>query len=546
MKTKRISVAVGLAVALGYSVLAGAAVPIQFDPDGLGPAPAVTVGTFDWAPGNALAVGGNPATTGLVVGSRFPLLTHARLSGLLDPDGGLILFGTTALPPGVEITFVGGFGEEVVAKDLVNGTVLLSLDKTPPAGTSNFFEIWVSSPDANMLAGTGFNNSKRILFGQVTAASGQYAPSNPPAVGLFDQSTDGNQYGGQQTIVGGGATDISVNIISVDPDYFPGFTPDLIDTLKAFFNTSTVTPFRQANPSHLFVPGDADADGLLPPIASVVPDLGAVNGLPSQTSVQTRDFQLHADANESYEVGTPTGQCRVTYGGNDRNGNIAPGSFGQACASDKGNTQNCYTFGGQVGAPTANPALGGPFGEHTHHQVSGPAGDFVFRAGTHSSPKTTRITATACKDPGACRQAVANASFKQIDFEGTGSFRNLSDTAKSYLILNGAPADIGPDNASSKIYYFRVDMDDTGEPGNKASKNQFDIRACSSFLAADLNSPLNTADPLLNTYAQCNQCADVYQFYICKDQNACEQKDAIYAVRGFLTGGNIQLHRVIK
>lgn len=543
MKTKRISVAVGLAVALGYSVLAGATVPIQFDPDGPGPAPAVTVQSFDWAPGNALAVGGNPLTSGLVVGSQFQLLTHARLSALLDSNGGVILFGADALPAGVEITFVGGFGEKVVAKD-ANGNAVFSFDDTPPAGTSNFFEIWVSSPDADMLAGTGFNNSKRILFGQVTAASGQYAPSTlPPAVELFDQSVDGNQYGAQQTIVGSGATDISVNIISVDPDYFPGFTPDLIDTNKAFFNTSTVTPFKQANPSHLFVPGDAGADGLLPPAASAVPNLGAVNGVPEGT---TRDFQLHTDANESFEVGTPTGQCRVTYGGNDRNGNIAPGSFGQACASDKGNTQNCYTFGGQVGAPTANPALGGPFGEHTHHQVSGPAGDFVFHAGTHSSLKSTRISATACKDPGACRQAVANASFKQIDFEGTGSFRNLSDTAKSYLIGKGAPADIGPDNASSKIYYFRVDMDDTGEPGDKASKNQFDIKNCSRFFAADQNSPLNTADPLLNTYAQCNQCADVYQFYICKDQNACEQKDAIYAVRAFLTGGNIQLHRVIK
>ena len=543
MKTKRISVAVGLAVALGYSVLAGAAVPIRFDPDGLGGFAEVTVGTFDWAPGNALAVNGSPQVTGLVFDSKFPLLTHARLSGLLNPDGGVILFGTTALPAGVEITFVGGFGEKVVEKDAVTGAAVFSLDDTPPAGTSNFFEIWVSTPDANMLAGTGFNNSKRILFGQVTAASGGYAPSTPPAEGLFDQSPDGNQYGAQRTIVGSGSTDISVNIISVDPDYFPGFTPDLIDTIKAFFNTSTVTPFRQANPSLLFVPGHAGADGLLPPAATVVPDLGAVNGLPELT---TLDFQLHADANESFEVGTPTGQCRVTYGGNDRNGNIAPGSFGQACASDKGNKENCYTFGGQVGAPTANPALGGPFGEHTHHQVSGPAGDFVFRAGTRSSLKSTRISATSCKDPGACRQAVANASFKQIDFEGTGSFRNLSATAKSYLIGKGAPADIGPDNASSKIYYFRVDMDDTGEPGNKASKNRFDINKCSSFFNADLNSPLNTADPLLNTYAQCNQCADVYQFYICKDQNSCEQKDAIYAVRGFLTGGNIQLHRVIK
>ena len=57
---------------------------------------------------------------------------------------------------------------------------------------------------------------------------------------------------------------------------------------------------------------------------------------------------------------------------------------------------------------------------------------------------------------------------------------------------------------------------------------------------------LGIADPNLNDFAACNQCADVYQFYICKDENPCEQADAIYAVRGFLTGGNIQLHKVVK
>jgi hypothetical protein len=38
----------------------------------------------------------------------------------------------------------------------------------------------------------------------------------------------------------------------------------------------------------------------------------------------------------------------------------------------------------------------------------------------------------------------------------------------------------------------------------------------------------------------------VYQFFICKDENRCEEKDAIYAVRGYLTGGNIQLHKIVK
>src|SRR2546427_272856 len=138
------------------------------------------------------------------------------------------------------------------------------------------------------------------------------------------------------------------------------------------------------------------------PQSFVTPLLGPVNG--GLQNVETSDFQNQADANESFEQGTVVaGACRVTYGGNDKNGNIDPNKFGSACSTDKNKDQNCYTFGGQVGAPTADPAQGGPFGEHTHHQVQGPAGDFVFPARTHSAPSNTRITPTACKDPRAGR-----------------------------------------------------------------------------------------------------------------------------------------------
>ena len=535
MNIKNALAGLGFFLALCQSPGASATTPIQFNPNGTG-APGLTVGTFDWTVGNAIALGGNPVG-GLTVGTKLVVLSQAKLNLIQDPNSNIL-----PLPAGTEFTFVTGFGETVITcagAPCTNATFQFD----PNELTQNFFEIWVSTPpDASNLAGTGFNNTKRIFFGKVTNSVGNFAIgtcSTGGATDVFDKFLN-NDYPNITTVCGPGGTDISVVVISLDPDYFPGFTPDQVANLKAFFNTSTVVPYKQTDPSAQFAGNDAGVNGTDPePV--VIPNLGAVNGGPDTV---LRDFQFQADANQSFEQGeTVAGACRVTYGGNDKNGNIAPNSFGQACASDKGNTQNCYTFGGQVGAPTANPALGGPFGEHTHHQVSGPAGDFVFRAGTHSAPSTTRITATACKDPGACRQAEANAGFKQIDFEGTGSFRTLSAQAISYLVAHGAPADIGPDNASNRIYYFRVDMDDTGEPGDKPSKNRFDLAACSKFFAADLNNPLNVAEPLLNDYAACNACADVYQFYICKDENPCEQKDAIYAVRAYLTGGNIQLHK---
>ena len=86
-----------------------------------------------------------------------------------------------------------------------------------------------------------------------------------------------------------------------------------------------------------------------------------------------------------------------------------------------------------------------------------------------------------------------------------------------------------PDNQSDKRYYFRVDMDDTGEPGNKPAKGKLATTAA-NFLLADLNRPLSDLDPNLASYAACNELADVYQFYICKDENSCEPNspDVIY------------------
>lgn len=539
----KIAMAVAAACVCGYSVLASAAQIISFDVDGTGPMPATDVGAFDWVPANALVVNGNPSG-GIAIGDAVTVLAHSRMGTLLGPNGEII-----GLPAGTEFTFVAGFAEVVTS---VSATGIATFAFDPTDLTRNFFEIWTGPSNSNMLAGTGFNDApKRIFYGQVTDAAGNFQSTSP--IDQFDQSPDGiNNYPGVLTVTGAGSTQISVQVISIDPDYFPGFGPTQVVTLKAFFNTSTVVPFKQTNPSALFVDGDAGADGSSPPAPSVVPNIGSVNGALQNSGIDL-NFQLQADANQSFELGQEVpGACRVTYGGNDRNGNIDLAKFGQACSSDKGKDQNCYTFGGQVGAPTANPAFGGPFGEHTHHQVQGPAGDFVFHAGTHSAPKSTRITATSCKDPGACRQAEANAGFKQIDFEGTGSFRTLDSVARAYLMSKGA-VDPRPDNQNDQIYYFRVDMNDLGEPGNKWGAGKYK-NSCQSFFAADQNNPLATPDPTFlsffaaNTTAQqaCAACPDTYQFYICKDENPCEQGDAIYAVRGFMTGGNIQLHKVIK
>ena len=548
MKTMHLVRGAALVSALGASAFAQAqTTPIQFSPDGTGTAGAVTVATFDWAPNSTLAVRGNPGS-GLTAGS---LLTPASKVVVLSQASLAVLLGSggqpVAIPPaGTEITFVAGFGETVTGCNSPCTNATFKFD--PQELTQNFFEMWVTTtpPLSNNLEGTGFAGptttptNKRILFGKVTDASGNFAVGVcPPSGGVstFDLF-NANDWPGQETICGAGSTQISVQVISADPDYFPGLKAD---SLVSQFNTSTVVPYLQADPSRRFIGNDAgvNADAAQPVVVSLG-TLGPVNGV-RENSVD-HNFEFQSDANQGFRPGVDVpGACRVTYGGNDRNGNIAPNSFGQACMKVKGGLENCYTFGGQVGAPTANPAFGGPFGEHTHHQVSGPAGDFVFRAGTHSAPDRTRITGVACKDPGACQPAAANAGFKQIDFEGTGSFRTLSATAKAYLAKNGGGT-VLPDHQDERKYYFRVDMDDFGEPGNKFA-NGISPGTAQAFLTIDPNTLLTSPDPV----GSCG-FADVYQFYICKDENSCEPGSAsvIYQVGAYLTGGNIQLHKVIK
>jgi hypothetical protein len=112
-----------------------------------------------------------------------------------------------------------------------------------------------------------------------------------------------------------------------------------------------------------------------------------------------------------------------------------------------------------------------------------------------------------------------------------------------------------PDNQDTRVYYFRVDMDDLGEPGDKWGAANLKS-AAQKFFNDDQNNPLATSDPTFFNYfggdkkAACTASPDVYQFLICKDATPCgpetPNNPPIYQVRGFLTGGNIQIHPIIK
>src|SRR5699024_12086560 len=78
-------------IALSLSVSANATL-IAFNPNGSGTDGAISdVTTFDWKPGNALAIGGNPSPDGLSVGDSMTLLFQANL-GTITNEGGATVF----------------------------------------------------------------------------------------------------------------------------------------------------------------------------------------------------------------------------------------------------------------------------------------------------------------------------------------------------------------------------------------------------------------------------------------------------------------------
>jgi hypothetical protein len=199
-------------------------------------------------------------------------------------------------------------------------------------------------------------------------------------------------------------------------------------------------------------------------------------------------------------------ECRVTGGGVDTFGNWD----GTWCEGSQ--SEDRYTFGGQAGAPTASSP--GPFGEWTHHQQRGDSGRFVFHAGTSSAPPGTEIANVECSDPGFCNPA-RQAPAKQIDFDGVGSFKNISGNASV-----GDYAEAG-----ETLHWFSVHIEDLGEPG----------------MGGKVDPPEADCPPegSSGSVADCD-CPDYYEILIHETTDPGSM--VIYEVRGYITGGNLQIH----
>jgi hypothetical protein len=268
-------------VLLGSSARAGF---IDFNPTGSPSGPVYTIGGIDVAPGSALAVDALP----LKVGDTFQRYYQASVSGLINTHG--LTFAPPGLQSSYQLTAVASTTEIVTS---LNGNgAPATFAVAPTQSPHSFFELYYNpAVVANNLAGTGFNVGTLILT---------LGPSTSPGEGLFTLATDPttgkpiispqfdgfthDDYPGISTVIGSGAALIQADVTFADPAFFK--TP----LSEISFNTSLVTPFRQVDPSRLFV---GSPGGGAP---NIVPHIGTTNG------VDGPDFQFQADANLSFTV----------------------------------------------------------------------------------------------------------------------------------------------------------------------------------------------------------------------------------------------------
>lgn len=244
-----------LAAALAAGVMAGtaAAAPLAFDPDGPGLDPVVNnVTGLDWAPGNALSIGGNTAVFNFLSGAgptEFDTVYHASLASLQTTTGP---FTPAGLNTAYEITVVAGFREDVVAASFVPG---------PGLGTATFVGVpgpsWVeiyydTAVNANDLAGTGFSDGALILKASVDDPSTLSGfTSRQGTITALDTTSNGDQYPGQLSIEGTGSTTLDATVTAADPAWFKNLLAAI--TLDLGFNGDLKLPYDTVDPSAAFV-----------------------------------------------------------------------------------------------------------------------------------------------------------------------------------------------------------------------------------------------------------------------------------------------------
>jgi hypothetical protein len=270
------NIALATALALG-SVSAPALASITFDPDGAGALGAISgVSTFDWAPGNVLADGGNQAvvdwinTGGQGGDYEFTVYGQFTLGSFVNSSQQQI--SSPGLGTSYEITAILGFTESVAGIAQIGNSNVAGFDFV--GSPVNFFKIYVSAPNSDALTGSGFADGTLILSGTISPKDGFFDSTFSASQGSnvdLDQFNDGtapvNDWPGVTTVSGSGGTSVlDINVDFADPDYFKVLISSLTFNLQ---NTSQSLPYGSVDPSQNLTAADG---------SQVSSDVGDKNG----------------------------------------------------------------------------------------------------------------------------------------------------------------------------------------------------------------------------------------------------------------------------
>jgi hypothetical protein len=288
-----------LSILSAFSLIPSLAVALTIDVNGASTSGGVIsdIQVLDWAPGNAIILGGSVVQTGDIV----TILTQTRLNAFQDSTTNSV--NGTGLGVNYEITFVSRFDELIYNAQTVLNPVTRKVSSVSNFTSINpensFFEIWIDSNPltaSNMLSGTGFNDGTLIASGYIQpggdgnmtssyAYSGnpnQPISSNPMDYPALDQFMN-NDY----TIGVGGALFTGLSEFEyINRDFIIDWTGDMVIQL----NSSQTLPFRETDPSSLFVSEKGGVTPSQPGVSSVSAINGASGG----------NVMIQVDSNNSF------------------------------------------------------------------------------------------------------------------------------------------------------------------------------------------------------------------------------------------------------
>jgi len=279
-----------VATAMTFGVASAAFAGVLIKPD----ANTYNVTSIDYPQTSFLADNGIQAITNFQAGSgstSFNVYTHAMVSLFNGVQPAGITSGA------YEITMVTSFTETVTG-------VLPGFAQFSATATSGFYQLYLdTSPNANNLTGTGFNDGKLIAVGALSnSPNGNFTLQTCAGGGtvLLD-GFGADDWAGQQTVCGFGSNNaLDFAISAFDPTVFINGVSNI--SLN-FSNISIALPFAQVDPSKCFSPseGRTGADVGNSQTSSnctatgngLTPGIGAING------VNGPDFMAQTDYNSS-------------------------------------------------------------------------------------------------------------------------------------------------------------------------------------------------------------------------------------------------------